>query len=56
VAFRVRIEKMIGARIILVNALLHQPHPEDTGVKIEVLLRRASDGSDVVKSTDVLHI
>lgn len=52
-AFRVRVEKMIGGTIILVNAFLHEPHPERTGVKIEVFLCGSGDGSDVVKSADV---
>ena len=50
--FRVGVEKMVGAGIILVDALLNQPHPEDAGVEIEIFLSRPGDRSDVMKSGD----
>src|SRR6478672_11268911 len=33
----VGIEKMIGAGIVLVDALLHEPHSKNAGIEIEVL-------------------
>jgi hypothetical protein len=55
VAFRVGVEKVIGAGIILVHASLDEAHPQHTGVKIKVLLRRTSNGRDMVKSYDGSH-
>ncbi len=47
---RVRIEEVIRARVVLVDAFLDQAHAEHAGVEIEVLLRGAGDGGDVVQS------
>jgi hypothetical protein len=55
-AFRIGIEKMVSRGVILVHALLHQTHPEHTRVKIEILLRRSGNGSNVMKSPDVPHV
>jgi hypothetical protein len=54
-AFRVGVEKVVGAGIILVHAALDEAHPEHAGIEIEVLLRRAGDGGDMMKSSDGLH-
>ena len=54
-AFRVRVEKMVSAGIILVHTFLHQPHPEHARVEIEILLRRSGDRRDVMKSANVPH-
>ena len=54
-AFRVRIEKMIRPRIILVHAALHEPHAEHPSVKIQILLRRSGDRGDVMKTVDGMH-
>ncbi len=55
VAFGVGVEQMVGAGIILVDALFDETHPEDAGVEIEILLRGTSDGSDVMKTGDFFH-
>ena len=54
-ADRVGVEQVIGAGIVLVDALLDQPHPEDAGIEIEVLLCRSRDGGDVVQPADAFH-
>ena len=54
-SFRVGVEKMIRARIILVDAFFYEPQAEDTGIEIEIFLRRPSDGRDVVDSADGFH-
>jgi hypothetical protein len=48
--FCVGIEEVIGAGIVLVDAFLDQPHPENASVEIEVLLRRPGDRGDVVET------
>ena len=55
-ALGVGVEEVIGARVVLVDALLHEAHAEHAGVEVEVLLRRAGDGGDVVKSVDGSHL
>ena len=52
---RIRIEQVIGAGIVLVHALLDQAHAEDTGIEVEVFLRRSGDGGDVMKAVDSAH-
>ena len=52
---RVRVKKMISARIILVHTFFYETHPEHAGVKIEVLLCGSRDRGDVMKSPDGLH-
>ena len=51
-ALGVRVEEVIGARVVLVHAPLDQVHAQDAGVEIDVLLRRARDGGDVVETVD----
>ena len=41
VPFGVRVEQMVGAGIVLVDAPLDQAHAEHARVEIQVLLRRA---------------
>ena len=53
--FRVRVEKVIGAGIVLVHAPLDQAHAEDARIEVEVLLRRPRDGGDVMKAVDSAH-
>ena len=53
--FGIGVEKMISARIVLVDALFDEPHPEDAGVEIEILLSRPGDGGDVMESGNGLH-
>jgi hypothetical protein len=48
----VGVEEVVGAGVVLVDALLHQPHAEHAGVEVEILLRRAGDGGDVVEALD----
>ena len=55
-AFGVRIEEVIGARVVLIDALLDQSHPEDAAVEVEVLLRGTGDGGDVVQAVDGSHL
>src|SRR5262249_36390456 len=54
-AFRVRVEQVIRAGIVLVDRLLDEPHPENACVEIEVFLRRTGNGGDGMKSVDALH-
>ena len=55
-ALRVGIEEVIGPGVVLVDALLDEPHAEHAGVEVEVLLRGPGDGGDVVESVDGAHI
>jgi hypothetical protein len=43
-------EQVIGTRLVLVHALLDQPHAEHPGVEIEILLRGTGDGGDVMEA------
>jgi len=52
VAFTVGVKQVIGARVVLVDALLDQTHAEDASIEIQVLLSGAGDGRDVVEATD----
>ena len=54
--FRVRVEQVIGARIVLIHAALHQPHPEHAGVEIEILLGWPGNRGDVVESGYGVHL
>ena len=51
-AFRVGVEEVVGARIVLVDAPLDEPHAEHAGVEVEVLLRRSGDRGDVMQPVD----
>ena len=51
-SFGVGVEQMIRAGIVLVDALLDQPHAEHAGIEVEVLLRRPGDRRDVMKTVD----
>ena len=55
VPFGVRVEQVVGAGIVLVDAPLDQAHAEDAGVEVEVLLRRSRDRRDVMQSVDAAH-
>ena len=55
-SFGVRIEEVVGARVVLIDALLDQPHAEHAAVEVEILLRRPGDGGDVVESVDGSHL
>jgi len=55
VAFRIRIEEVIGARVVLVHGFLDETHAENAGVEIEVLLRGTGNRGDVMKPVDALH-
>src|SRR6476620_4095556 len=48
VPFGVGVKKMVGAGIVLVDALFDETHSEDTGVEIEILLSRTRDCSNVM--------
>jgi hypothetical protein len=54
-AFPVSVEEVIGARGVLIDALLYEAHSQDTGIEVDVLLRVAGNARDVVKSFDVSH-
>ena len=54
-ADRVRVEQVVRPWIVLVDALLHQPHAEDPCIEVEVLLRWTCDGGDVMKPSDAFH-
>ena len=53
--YRIGVEEMIRARIVLVDGLLHQPHAENAGIEIDVLLCVAGDGGDVVDPVNSAH-
>ena len=55
-SFSVRIEEVVCAWVVLIDALLDQPHPEHAAVEVEVLLRGPGDGGDVVQSVDGSHL
>ena len=54
-AVGVGVEEMVGAGIVLVDAALDEPHAEDAGVEVEILLRRSRDRGDVVDAVDPVH-
>jgi hypothetical protein len=54
-AFGVRVEKVIGAGVVLIDRFLHQPHAENAGIEIKILLRRSSNCGDVMKTVDAVH-
>src|SRR5436190_21443136 len=49
------VEQVVSARIVLVHALLDQPHAENTGVEIEVLLCGSRTRRDVMQPVDAFH-
>src|SRR5512146_1550428 len=49
------IEQVVRPRIVLIHALLHQPHAKHVGVELEVLARVARDRGDVMDAGDVGH-
>ena len=51
-AVAITIVKMVSARIVEVDRALDQPQPEQVGVEVQVTLRIAGDGGDVMESTD----
>src|SRR5262245_37008613 len=55
-AFSIRVEQVIGARVVLVDALLHEPHSENACVEIEILLCGSSNRRDVVQACDAVHV
>jgi hypothetical protein len=52
---RVRVEQVIRAGIVLIDALLDQPHAQHAGVEVQVLLRGTRDRGDVMKPVDAPH-
>ena len=55
-SFRVGIKEVVGLRVVLIDAFLDQTHPEDAAVEIEILLRGAGDGGDVVQAVHGSHM
>jgi hypothetical protein len=53
--FRVGIEQVIRAGVVLIDAALDEPHPEHAGIEIDVLLRGARNRGDVMKSVNARH-
>ena len=51
----VGVEEVVRAGIVLIHALLDEPHAEDAGVEVEILLRRSRDRCDVMQSVDASH-
>src|SRR5262249_46291888 len=56
VTLGVGIEEMIGARVVLIDTLLDEPHAEYTCVEVQVLLGRAGNRRNVMKAVDVPHV
>jgi hypothetical protein len=53
---RVGVKQVIGPRIVLVDAPLHEPHAEHLRVELQVLLRVAGYGGDVMDACDFGHV
>src|SRR6185295_7899514 len=51
----VRVEKVIRARVILIDRFLHEPHAENAGIEIQILLCRSRNRGDVMKTVDAVH-
>jgi len=51
----ISVEQVVGADIILVDRLLHQPHAEDAGVEIVVARRIGRDRGQVMDSVKLHH-
>ena len=49
-AFAVGVEQMIGADVILVDGLLHQPHAQQAGVERQILARFGRNRREMVNS------
>jgi len=54
-AIRVGVEEMVGGRIVLIDAALHEAHTQDAGVEVEILLRGTRDRRNVMDAVDALH-
>jgi hypothetical protein len=48
----VSVEEVVDARIVLVDGLGGQPHPEDPGIEVDVTGRIAGDRGDVMKALE----
>src|SRR6185312_1358810 len=46
---------MVRVRHVLVDCLLHEPHAEYVRVEVQVRLRVAGNGRDVMDSADLAH-
>jgi hypothetical protein len=44
---------MIGARVVLIDGLLHETQAKHAGVEIQVLARIGGDGGDVVEAEEI---
>ena len=55
VALLVRVEQVVDGRIVLVDALLHEPEAERAGVELDVPRRVPGDARDVVDALE-LHL
>ena len=44
--------EVIGARIVEIDGLLHQPKPEDSAIKLRVAHRIAGNGGNVVNTLE----
>src|SRR6202035_3891210 len=49
----VAVVEVVAAGVVEVDRLLDQAQPEDAGVEVDVLLRVASDGGDMVDAGDL---
>src|SRR6478672_7851863 len=47
-SFGIRVEEMVGTRIVLVDAPLDEAHAKDARVEVEILLCRSRNRRDVV--------
>src|SRR6266700_3002943 len=55
-AYFITIVEMIGARIIKVDGLLNQALPQNTGIKIDILLWVSHDRGEMMKPTNGIVI
>ena len=48
--------EVVGRRIVEVNGPFHQAQPQQTAVEIQVLLRVARKGGNVMDAQELLHL
>jgi hypothetical protein len=54
-ALGVGVKEVVGPRVVLIDALFHQPHTENAAIEVQVLLRRPGNRGDVMQSVDAGH-
>jgi len=52
---RIRIEEVVRTGVVLIHTLLHQPHPENPGVEVEILLSWPRNRGHVMQTVHTFH-